>query len=252
VRSSAGRREPRSRFVRPLPARELAESVLGRREVGEVTTSLGFYQMAGRLEHTADPAATRGRAAGRRPAGGRGGRSARAVAPGPRAGRGRRGAPGPRGPAPGAPGEAAYQARQQRRAAWQAEQPKERRHLMEPDVIERAHVVTNDPWPSTALTKAVSVAAESHVVMPQLRPAIAQEVTAEAERLQVAMAARAEEQRGQQAARAREAAYERGAQAEATRGGRPGGGASGRGRRAAGGQPQPTPTPEAERGGAER
>jgi conjugative relaxase-like TrwC/TraI family protein len=239
-------------LVRPLPARELTESVLGRREVGEVTTSLGYYQAVGRLEQTADPAARAVELLAGDP-------QAVVVAATPELWRQVReqaeaaGLPLDRDGQPRVlQGEAAYQARQQRRAAWQAEQPKEGRHLMEPDVIERAHVVTDDPWPSTALTRAVSVAAESHVVMPQLRPAIAQEVTAEAERLQTAMAARAEEQRGQQSARAREAAYERGAQVEAARTADRAAERQAQAAALPGAQPQPTPTPEAERGGAER
>ncbi|HEY7201966.1 MAG TPA: hypothetical protein VIC57_17220 [Candidatus Dormibacteraeota bacterium] len=231
----------------PLPARDLAENVLGRREPREAMTSMGFYQATGRLEQAADPA----------------GRAVELLAGDPQAvvvaatpdlwRQVREGAEAADVPLEheGQPrvlqGEAAYNARLQRREAWQAEQPRERRHLMEPGTIERAYVVTDDPWARTELTRAVSVAAESHVVVPQLRPALAEEVNAEAVRMQDAMEARAERLRVDQALRARDAAYER-AQAEVDRS------ANRDAERAAtaGPAPAPIPTPEAERGGAER
>jgi hypothetical protein len=255
ARGQVQRRPARAheRLPMPLPARDLAESTLGRRESHEATTSMGYYQATGRLEQTVDPA----------------GRAVEELARDPQAVvvaatddvwrevRERAEAAGVPLEHEGKPrvlqGEAAYNARLERREAWQAEQPKEHRHLMEPGAIERAHVVTDDPWASTALTRAVSVAGESHVVVPELRPGLAQEVNAEAERMQTAMEARAEYLRDQQVARAREAAYERGAQAEASRA------ADRAAERQAAARalpaspsPTPTPTPEAERGGAER
>jgi conjugative relaxase-like TrwC/TraI family protein len=231
----------------PLPARSLAENVLGRREPREAMTSMGFYQATGRLEQAADPA----------------GRAVELLADDPQAVvvaatpdlwrqvRERAEAAGVALEHEGQPrvlqGEAAYNARLQRREAWQAEQPRERRHLIEPGAIERAYVVTDDPWARTELTRAVSVANESHVVVPQLRPALAEEVNAEAVRMQAAMEARADRLRVDQAARAREAAMER-AQAEVDRS------AAREAERAATAAPTPAPipTPEAERGGAER
>ena len=254
ARGEVQRRPARApeRLPMPLPARDLAENVLGRRESHEATTSMGFYQATGRLEQTADPA---GRAVELLA----GDPQAVVVAATPDLWRQVR----ERAEAAGLPlehegqprvlqGEAAYNARLQRREAWQAEQPREHRHLMEPGTVERAYVVTDDPWASTALTRAVSVAAESHVVVPELRPGLAQEVNAEADRMQAAMEARAERVRGEQAAQAREAAYERGAQAEATRAAERAAERQAEAAALPAAQPQPTPTPEAERGGAER
>src|SRR5262249_34867200 len=120
------------RLPMPLPARDLAESVLGRRESHEATTSMGYYQMAGRLEQTADPAA----------------RAVELLAADPRAvvvaatpelwRQVRERAEAARlsldheGQSRLLEGEAAYRARLERRVAWQAEQPKEGRHLLDP------------------------------------------------------------------------------------------------------------------------
>jgi hypothetical protein len=116
--------------------------------------------------------------------------------------------------------DAAYEARRQRREAWLDQgSPRNERHLPEPGTIARAYVVTADPYASPQLTRAVSVAAESHLLTTPLRLWLAGEVGREAKRLRTAeevsrllnsaRPAEREQQARRQAELHRELAYER-------------------------------------------
>ncbi len=115
----------------------------------------------------------------------------------------------------------AYESRVQRREAWlQAREPNDERsaHMPEPGAIPRAYVVATEPWASGALTRAVSVAAESHLVVPHLRPGLASSVDAEAAQIRAAQEEQARQRSREQAERAREHAYGRYAEREAETG----------------------------------
>jgi hypothetical protein len=106
----------------------------------------------------------------------------------------------------------AYDDRVQRRARWlqQLEQHQQRTaHLPEPGAVPRAYVVATEPWASPALTRGLSVAAESHLVVPTLRSGMAEQVETEAADIKAAQAARADERARGRAERAREHAYGR-------------------------------------------
>jgi conjugative relaxase-like TrwC/TraI family protein len=201
----------------PMPAHDLQESVLGRRESAELTAALGYYQLVERLEQTADPATRAVELLAARTA-------AVVVATSADLWRQIRElaeAAGQPLEARGQPrvlqAEAAYLARRERRTGWLAEQPRRKAHLVEPGAIPFAHVVTADPLDAVALTQALSVAAESHVVTQPLAASLAQEVATEADRVRAALAARTEGRRNHLAARARQAAYERTAEDEEAR-----------------------------------
>jgi hypothetical protein len=110
----------------------------------------------------------------------------------------------------------AYEARRQRREAWIREDPsRATSHKPEPDAPSRAYVVAGHLGASRELTRAVSVAAESHLLTTPLRPWLAQEVELAATRLATAdepeasSVAQTEEQARRQAELHRELAYER-------------------------------------------
>src|SRR5205085_2560692 len=83
----------------------------------------------------------------------------------------------------------AYRARSERREAWRATRPPEAAHVVEPDAERVAQVVAAADWTPAELSRALSVAAESHVVLPPLRAGLAQVVAAEAGRLDQALEA---------------------------------------------------------------
>ncbi len=117
--------------------------------------------------------------------------------------------------------DAAYESRvRQREAWWQAMGPDERHgaHLPEPGSVPRAYVVATEPWASDGLTRAVSVAAESHLVVPHLRPGLASRVDLEAAQIKAAQEDQARQRSREQAERAREHAYGRYADREAQAG----------------------------------
>jgi conjugative relaxase-like TrwC/TraI family protein len=255
TRGEVPTRRPRApeRLPQPLSARDPREAVLGRRVIGELTTALGFYQAVDRLEQVADPAVRGAQLLAEQP-------DAVIVTTSPdlwRRVREQAEAAGQPVEVEGQPrvlqGHAAYEARYQRWHQWFKDAPHDTRHLPEPGVIPRAYVVTDEPWNSVPLTEALNVAAESHVVVPPLRPAMAQEVAAESYRLQAAMAARAAAQETDRAAQVREAAYERGAQASAAQAAQR---AAERQAASPGAEPSATPSPQPspghERGGAQR
>jgi len=115
--------------------------------------------------------------------------------------------------------DVAYEARRQRREAWLREDPaRATSPVPEPDAAPRAYVVAGHLGASRALTRAVSVAAESHMLTTPLRPWLAQEVDLAAARMMTAdeqepgnpAEADAEAERARrQAERHRELAYER-------------------------------------------
>jgi len=75
--------------------------------------------------------------------------------------------------------------------------------------MQRAYVVADQPWAPAALTRAVSVAADSHLVVPHLRLGLAQQV----EEMTASIASAREQHELQRirerAERAREHAYGR-------------------------------------------
>jgi conjugative relaxase-like TrwC/TraI family protein len=115
--------------------------------------------------------------------------------------------------------ERAYQERAQRSESWCRQQHERykaegrRERWVEPGVIPRAYVVADEPWASTELTKAVSVAAESHIITRPQRPWMAQQIQGEAERIRQERLQCIEERREQQAEQARHAARMRELQA---------------------------------------
>jgi hypothetical protein len=85
--------------------------------------------------------------------------------------------------------DAAYAERQRRREEWvQRQTTPARRARVEPGTIPRAYVVADEPWASMALTRAASVAAESHLVTSPPRPIIAEQTAAEVERIREGLA----------------------------------------------------------------
>ncbi len=113
--------------------------------------------------------------------------------------------------------DVAYEARLQRREAWLRKDPARLTSpVPEPHVAPRAYVVAGHLGASRALTRAVSVAAESHVLTTPLRLWLAQEVELAAARLSTAEEQEAgrpteteAERAREQAERHRELAYER-------------------------------------------
>lgn len=198
----------------PMPARDVRESVLGRRTADELTAALGYYQLVGRLEQSPEVV---GRAVDLLSTDER----AVVIATTPdlwRAIRERAEATGLPLDINGQPrivvAEPAYQARHARRESWLAGQPPDSVQLVEPGAIPSAYVIAEDPWNSTPLTQGLSVAAESRVVMPVLPAPMARSVAIEADRWRAAMESHAGLSRTTSATHAREAGYERGAEAE--------------------------------------
>jgi conjugative relaxase-like TrwC/TraI family protein len=108
----------------------------------------------------------------------------------------------------------AYNRRLQRRGEWlEAMEPQRRSfaHMPEPGAIPRVYVMAAEPWASSALTRAVSVAAESHLVVPHLRPGLAQKVAAEEASMKAAQEDQARERSRKRAERARQLGYGRNA-----------------------------------------
>jgi conjugative relaxase-like TrwC/TraI family protein len=216
ARGGAIRRPPRAAELppHPMPARDVGESVLGRRTSAELTAALGYYQLVGRLEQSPDVVAravellsTDVRTV--------------VIATTPdlwRAIRERAEAAGLSLHSDGQQrvvvAEPAYHARHARRESWLAGQPPESVHLVEPGAIPSAYVIADDPWNSIPLAQGLSVAAESKVVLPVLPAPVARSVAIEADRWRAALEAHAELNRAMSATHAREAAYERGAEAE--------------------------------------
>jgi hypothetical protein len=110
--------------------------------------------------------------------------------------------------------ELAYQERVQRREVWQAQTAPAPTPRVEPGAIGRGYVVADEPWASPELTKAVSVAADTHLITTRPRPFIAKAVQAEADRLRIARAQLLAERGDKQAQRVREAAHERSLQGD--------------------------------------
>ncbi len=79
---------------------------------------------------------------------------------------------------------------------------------MEPEALPSAYVVAREPWSSPSLVRAISIAAESHLVVPSLCPGLASEVDAEAQRIHTALAAQQSQGIERQERQARELAYE--------------------------------------------
>jgi hypothetical protein len=196
--------------VRALPGRDQVES-LGRRHMQDLDTSvaLGFYQFAGRVDYSPEPMA---RAIALLAAD----REAVLVLGLGQVGRAQselashaelRADVEARGRLVDA--ETAYAERIRRRereqpAAW----------LVEHGAVPRGIVVADEAWASPELTRALSVAADSHLVSPPPSRIIAEEANAQ-ERQMVEDRQRATAERSaQQAERARHAAHQRGLEAE--------------------------------------
>jgi len=103
-----------------------------------------------------------------------------------------------------------YTARAERRERWLDSDNRVRTYgaHVEPGTPSRAYVVASEPWASETLVRAVSVAAESHLVVPRLRPGLVCQVEAEAQRIRAGQALRQLQRDERQRMLARELAYE--------------------------------------------
>jgi hypothetical protein len=95
----------------------------------------------------------------------------------------------------------AYEERRQRREEWAASDPRAQRapHVVEPGAVPRAYVLATELTTQDDLIRSVSVAAESHVVTPSLRPTLAREVEADAQEIQESQDRRSAERSVEQA-----------------------------------------------------
>lgn len=210
---------PAERETRPavLPARDPMESAARERmNTFDSPRALAYYRLMGRLEEAEDPT----RAAADRlvadsvavvvvRGGEQEGRVREALAA-----RLRDDPPGMAGSDPAArilQADAAYAARRQRRDEWlrHLDPQTPARHLAEPGAIPRAYVVADEPWASAGMVRALSVAAESHLLIPPMRRGLAQQVAAEVETTREAQRAQARGSGGRQHERARDLAFER-------------------------------------------
>jgi conjugative relaxase-like TrwC/TraI family protein len=108
--------------------------------------------------------------------------------------------------------DAAYDSRFANRQEWlEAMDPDQRQFafMPEPGAISRAYVLADEPWASPALTRAVSAAADSHLVVPHLRPGLAVQVQQQEAEIGAAREHHARQRSSEQAERAREHAYGR-------------------------------------------
>ena len=214
-------RRQQQRSAEPLPARDLMESAgRARMEACETPRALAYYQLLGRLRQADEPAARVAELLASDP-------EAVAVVQNEYQERRLREALAEQGQArpqhEGQPeadpwagrifmADAAYDSRRQRREAWlESLEPQARRsaYMAEPEAMARAYVVADEPWASAALVRAVSVAAESHLVVPQIRPSLARDIAAEAESIRTSMETQTRERSREQAERGREHAYGR-------------------------------------------
>lgn len=215
--------------VRSLPARHPVES-MGRinAERGNTAMALAYYQAAGRLETTADPAV---RAAQRWLADPRPAivvvdqvqeQRVRDAIQAQRQQEGHphnsevRPPPEPRI----VQAQTAHAERTAQREAWKAETRTEHHHLVEAGAIERAYVVAPKHHDHQAVTRALSVAAHSEWITEEPSAQTAAVVSANSARITTAQAAAARAQQVRQAERGAEMAQhaQRSAQQEAQRG----------------------------------
>ena len=105
--------------------------------------------------------------------------------------------------------EEAYRTRRERREPWEAQQKPQDRHRVEPDTVPRAYVVAADHQARAALTRAVSVAAESHLITKAPRIGLAAQIEAHAAEIKRVLENRSRDEREQARQRAAEQTAER-------------------------------------------
>jgi hypothetical protein len=107
--------------------------------------------------------------------------------------------------------DVAYNERQQRREQWiEAKQSAALKARVEPGVVPRAYVVAPDRFATSELTRALSVAAESHLITPAPGPWEREQIDHRAAEIQAGLEARQRAEATRQASEAAHLAYERG------------------------------------------